>query len=129
MIIKCKHERGVRFSVDIRGFKIYSDLLVDQGGDDSAPEPIEYMHAALLTCTATYFLLYCKQHDLDPQGFEISIDTESEKAPSRISKYYLLFKYPPDFPEKRKRGAKAYMNACSVGNTLKAGCEIEHVFM
>ena len=128
-MLKCKHENGLRFSVDIRGFKIFTDVRPEKGGEDSAPEPPEYMHAALLTCTATYFLFYCNQHNIPSEGFEVSIDMEAAEAPPRIAKYYLMFKFPPDFPEKRKKAAKAYMNACPVGNTLKSGCEIEHVFM
>ncbi|GAB4153000.1 MAG: hypothetical protein Kow00107_03440 [Planctomycetota bacterium] len=127
-MIVAKFDKNCRLSCRIRDFTIYSDVRPASGGDDTAPEPPEYTAASLAMCVGTYFVFYCNQHDLDPCGFEVSVEPEVAEAPKRFVKYTVNFTFPPEFPEARKKAAKAFATACPVGNTLERGCTVEFNF-
>ena len=127
-MISCKIIEGLVLDVDIRGFSVKTDCQPDKGGENTQPEPPELMHASLLTCTATFFLFFCRQHELDPTGVDFSLDFESAEAPKRITKYDIHVKFPENFPEDQLKRAKAYIKSCPVANTLKRGAEINYDF-
>ena len=127
-MIKAKHLGNLKMKASVRDFEIISDIVQEDGGDGSAPEPADLMCSALALCAGTYFALYCKKRDVDPGDFEVILDYEWGKAPKKVEKFTVNFKFPEGFPEKYKKAATKFVTACSVGNTFKNGAKVEYNF-
>ncbi len=54
-----------RHMVDIRSHHLSVDEPVDQGGDDSAPDPQELLAASLASCTAITIEMYAQRKGWD----------------------------------------------------------------
>lgn len=50
--------KGLHSKVNVRGFSVHVDEAEGIGGNDEAPNPVEYALAALASCQATTYRLY-----------------------------------------------------------------------
>jgi putative redox protein len=79
---------GYRHSVEINDkHELFTDLPVDLGGEDSAPDPHDYFDTALGACKALTLKLYAKQHDIPLTGVTVAVKHDSSQE--REGKYHL----------------------------------------
>ncbi|MCW4051336.1 MAG: OsmC family protein [Candidatus Bathyarchaeota archaeon] len=95
---------------------------------DVEPEgmsPGALMAAALGMCTGMHVLGWLKRHDVEHNGYEITVDNESGEAPRRCSKYTTTIKLKADLDEKQMESLLAEASRCYVGNTIRAETEVQ----
>ncbi|MFA4986254.1 MAG: OsmC family protein [Candidatus Brocadiia bacterium] len=127
-MITVTHEKGFRIVADVRGHRVIADLKQPNGGTDTAPQASEYIEAALALCVSTYFNMYCAKRDLDPHGHTVTLESKVAEAPKRYSAFAVTLQFPPGFPEDAKEGAKGFVKACMVANTLKSTPDVSYFF-
>ena len=113
-----------KLTTEIRGFKVYSDLKPENGGDNTAIEPPEMLQVSLATCVGMFFLFFCNMRKIDPTGFTLELDAEMSHAPKMFTSFFIKLHLPPNFPEDQKEAALRYIHACPVGTTIQKGAEI-----
>lgn len=118
MTIKAKHQEGMAFEVEIRGHKLTSDLTPDKGGKDLGPSPPELLLGALAACSGIFAAMFAQRNGLSPQGIEAEATAEMAQSPMRLNGFSVRVRFP-GLPEELKEKAKAFIEACVVGNTLK----------
>lgn len=74
------------FSVKTREFTVQSDVTVQLGGDNSAPDPHQYMEVALASCTAITVMMYAKRKAIPLEDINVSIHITAEGEANAISR-------------------------------------------
>ena len=64
---------GFRSSIEARQFRFFADEPEALGGADSAPNPVEYLLAALATCQEVTYRLYADALGIPVDGISISL--------------------------------------------------------
>ena len=109
---------GYRHTVKIRGHELTADERTDHGGDDSGPEPLELLAAALATCTAVTMEMYAHRKGWDAGGVEVTCDfTPAERGcPTRFD---LVLKMPPHLDDEQIEKLRVIAAKCPVHRTLE----------
>ena len=108
---------GFRHTVKIRGHELTADERTDHGGDDSGPEPLELLAAALATCTAVTMEMYAHRKGWDAGGVEVTCDfTPAERGcPTRFN---LVMRFPDTLAEDQVQRLRVIAAKCPVHRTL-----------
>ncbi len=108
---------GFRHTVKIRGHELTVDERSDNGGDDSGPEPLELLAAALATCTAVTMEMYARRKGWDAGGVEVTCDyTPAERGcPTRFN---ILMRFPDALAEDQVERLRVIAAKCPVHRTL-----------
>lgn len=122
--MRVTYEGGDRFTAEARGHKIVVDQPVEDGGEDTAPTPVELMVASLATCVAFYARRYLKRHDLPTDGLEVSVDWGLVKGPARLGPVSVVVTVPAGVPEDRRDALLTMASHCTVHNTLRQPPEV-----
>ncbi len=72
--INAESETPARTNVKARNFEIIVDEPQDLGGSNKAPNPVEYVLAALAGCLNVLGHLVAKEMDIDLRGLKIDIE-------------------------------------------------------
>jgi len=65
---------GFKSSIEARQFRFFADEPETLGGKDTAPNPVEYLLAALATCQEVTYRLYADALGIPVDGISISLD-------------------------------------------------------
>ncbi len=65
---------GFKSAIEARQFRFFADEPEALGGEDSAPNPVEYLLAALATCQEVTYRLYADALGIPVDGISISLD-------------------------------------------------------
>lgn len=128
-------KNDLRVEVSSRHFEFAFDEPHDLGGSDSAPNPVEYLLAALGACQAITYKAVASLKgiqldkvnikttgDLDLQGF-LGVNKEVRPGLQRVSFETSL--YSEEDPEKLKRLAKQVESLCPVLDILANPVPVE----
>jgi len=77
---KAKSENSTKVVVEARGFKIIIDEPEDLGGNNTGPNPVEYVLAALSGCLNVVGHLVAKEMGFELRGLEISLSGDLDPA-------------------------------------------------
>lgn len=119
--IRVQHEWNDRFSVDVRGHRLYVDQPLADGGDDTAPTPTELLVASLASCVAFYARRYLTRHGLPTEGLSVSAAFTMASRPARVGHIDVQLTLPEGIPADRRAAALAVASHCTVHNTLADG--------
>jgi len=122
--MRVSYQDGDRFTAAVRGHEIRVDQPVEDGGEDSAPTPVELLVASLATCVAHYARRYLRRHDLPTEGLEVSAEWDLVKGPARLGPVTLVVTVPEGVPEDRYEPLLTMASHCTVHNTLNQGPEV-----
>lgn len=77
-----KYLGGLAYDVKLPEFLIRADVKEKQGGKNSAPDPHDYVEAALAACTAITVQMYAQRKEipLDSVDVKISITREGREG-------------------------------------------------
>lgn len=120
---RAKYTGGVSFEIEIRGHRFKVDLPRDKGGDDAGPTPPELVVAALASCVGIFAALFAQRNGLSPEGIEVKAWAETVQGPTRLADFSATLRFP-SLPAELKEKARAFIEACIVGQTLKRANQV-----
>jgi len=124
------HTGGMRFvGRGASGHDVVMDASPANGGEDTAPRPVEVLLASLGACTGMDVVsILRKSHDV-PAAFRVEItDERAEEYPKVIRKIHLTYVVSRGVPRERLEKAIELSLAkyCPIANTLSGVAEITH---
>ncbi|MBP1991819.1 OsmC family protein [Paenibacillus eucommiae] len=105
------------------GFSTYGVTAPDAEG----MTPIELLSSSLALCVSISLVKLMERDGVDPGQLSISIEAEkAADSPSRVERFVLDIQLPELLdPAYRNKLIKSAERACTIGNTLRRGAEIE----
>ncbi len=116
--VKARYREGISFELEIRGHRVVTDLPVDKGGNDAGPTPPELLVAALASCTGVFAALFARRNGLSPEGIEVEARADTVEGPARLENFRVRVRIP-GLPAELEGKARAFIEACLVGQTLR----------
>lgn len=123
-VVTASWKQGVAFTVKIRGHELLTDLPPEKGGGDLGPTPPELLLAALASCSGIFAKLFADREGIAADGIEVTVEADSLSAPARLGNFRVQVKIP-GLPEDKREKAKAFVESCLVGQTLKTANTID----
>ncbi len=125
-LIRIKHEKGLCFSVQVRGHQFRLDMPKDAKGTDQGPSPADVLAAALGGCMGMHMVLYSQTSGLDCEGMEMNLvyNIVEEKGRKRIGTITVDVSLPQD-PGPREAALLRAAQNCIVRNTMEKAPEID----
>lgn len=123
-LVSLEHVSGKAFSISIRQHEFTVDTTEDEGGEDRAPKPAEFLVAALGSCIGMIVVEYCKNAGLPYEGMEVDVAFDLAADPTRIGGIAVDITMPEGFPESRRKALVRAAQACAIHNTLHQAPDI-----
>ena len=118
-MISVTPEPGHRFAITVRGHVLHVDQPVEEGGEDTAPTPVELFVASLASCTAHLARLYLTRHDLPTVGLSAEASWEMVEKPHRVGSIDVALTLPPGVPEEMRARLLKVASHCTVHNSIE----------
>ncbi len=118
MTVKITQIEGWKLKAESDGFTVISgkpDLESPAGG----MSPGHLMAASLGLCTGMHLVSYMKKHNIQHEGFEITMDTTNDRHPSRCTEFTTNIKIRAKLDDETIEGLLEEAGRCYVGNTIK----------
>jgi len=106
-------------------FEVITDQPIEDGGDDSAPEPYMLFLSSIVTCAGFYVIRFCQQRKLPTEGLTMTLDIERNPEMRRLEKVKMAIQLPQGFPEKYKKAVIRAAGMCSVKRAIADPPEFE----
>ena len=106
-------------------FEVITDQPIEDGGDDSAPEPYMLFLSSIVTCAGFYVIRFCQQRKLPTEGLTMTLDIERNPEKRRLEKVKMAIQLPQGFPEKYKKAVIRAAGMCSVKKAIADPPEFE----
>jgi putative redox protein len=108
---------SLRHVVQIRDHQLVVDEMVDSGGDDAGPDPLELLAVSLASCTAITMEMYAAR-----KGWDIGhVEVDVEYSPAERgcpTKFQLVTRLPDDLPEDQVERLRVIAAKCPVHRAL-----------
>ena len=108
----------LRHTVQVRDHQLVVDELVDSGGDDAGPDPLELLAVSLASCTAITVEMYARR-----KGWDIGhVEVDAEYSPAERgcpTKFQLVLRLPDDLPEEQVEKLRVIAAKCPVHRALE----------
>ena len=76
---------GVAVNAAFKGFEVITDQPAANGGENSAPSPLDLFLVSLGTCAGFFALRFCQQRDIDTSGMALSADFQRDPESHMVS--------------------------------------------
>ncbi len=119
--MKITFEGNKKVKVRVKDFDVWTDQPKEQGGDGSAPTPIDLFLASLGSCCGVFVLNFLKQHAL-PENVYLTLDPVWNINEYVIDKINVVIHVPAGFPEKYENALIEVAKRCLVARHVK----VEH---
>ena len=125
-LITLKNEKGLCFSVQVRGHRFLVDMPMESKGQDQGPSPADLLAASLGACMGIHMALYSQTAGLPSKGMEMNLvyNLVEEQGRKRIQTVTIDVVMPQDPGERSAALLRAAQN-CLVRNTLEKGPVID----
>ncbi len=97
-LITVERERGLEFTIRLRGHRITTDMSEEEGGRDAGYNPVELLAAALGGCLGIMVQRYCTEHGY-AGDVGVSLTAELATDPKRVASFVVDVELPEDAPE------------------------------
>ena len=108
----------LRHTVQVRDHQLVVDELIDSGGDDTGPDPLELLAVSLASCTAITVEMYAAR-----KGWDIGhVEVDAEYSPAERgcpTKFQLVMRLPDDLPEDQVEKLRVIAAKCPVHRALE----------
>jgi putative redox protein len=108
----------LRHTVQVRDHQLVVDEIVDSGGDDAGPDPLELLAVSLASCTAITVEMYAAR-----KGWDIGhVEVDAEYSPAERgcpTKFQLVMRLPDDLPEEQVEKLRVIAAKCPVHRALE----------
>ena len=107
----------LRHSVQVRDHQLTVDETLDQGGEDTGPDPQELLAVSLASCTAITVEMYAARKGWNVGHVEVAVEfTPAERGCP--TKFELIIRLPDDLPEEQAERLRVIAAKCPVHRTL-----------
>lgn len=114
-----RHERGDRFTIEIRGHEVAVDQPVADGGTDAGPTPTELFVGGLASCVGFYAERFLDRHGIASEGLTVACEWEmAEDRPNRVGRIKIQLGLPAAFPPRHHDRLMAVVDHCTVHNSM-----------
>jgi putative redox protein len=107
-----------RVDVIFNKFELKTDQKIENGGDETAPEPFELFLSALGACAGIYAKSFCDFRKLSTEGMHLSLEPVFKEGQKLMDQINMTLYVNQGFPEKYIRAIITSMNGCAVKNQL-----------
>lgn len=121
--VKAELSQGFKAEAQVRAHRIVADLTPDKGGGDAGPTPPELLLASLAACSAIYAKMFAQREGLSG-SILVEAEAEMPDPPTHLEKFQVRVTIPGLSPDQREK-AKAFVEQCLVGRTLRLAQEVE----
>lgn len=118
MSVKITQIEGWKLKAEADGFTVISGKP-DLDSPAEGMSPGRLMAASLGLCTGMHLVSYMQKHNIEHNGFEITVDNKSERNPSRCVEYTTSIKIDAELDPETIEGLLVEAGKCYVGNTIK----------
>ena len=112
-----------KVNVEVKGFNILTDQKKENGGDASAPTPIDLFLASLGSCSGVFVLNFLKMHLL-PETVYLTLNPVWNINEYVIERIELLIHLPHDFPAGFDHALVEVAKRCLVARHVKIAHDI-----
>jgi putative redox protein len=123
-ILNITFDGNKKVSAHLREFTIHTDQQEKDGGENTAPSPLEHFLASIGTCAGFYVAAFCQSRSISTDNMSIVQTIFRNDTTHMVEKITLDIILPPDFPEKYKAAVIKAADTCSVRKHLAAPPEI-----
>jgi uncharacterized OsmC-like protein len=124
--IEVRYQGGDRLLATVRGHELAFDQPLEDGGQDTAPTPVEAFVGSLAACVAFYAERFLRRHELPLDGLAVDADFGlAEERPARVGRVSLRLRLPVGFPSSYRDRLAKVVEHCTVHNSIRAAPEIE----
>ena len=106
-----------RHSVQVREHQLMVDETLDQGGEDTGPDPQELLAVSLASCTAITMEMYAARKGWDIGHVEVAVEFSPAER-GCPTKFELIIRLPDDLPEEQAERLRVIAAKCPVHRTL-----------
>lgn len=124
-MIKATFPGGAMVTAHFGKFEVATDQPVEDGGEDSAPEPYMLFLSSIITCAGFYVQRFCQQRELSTSGMTMTLDIERNSETRRLEKVKMAIQLPEGFPEKYHKAVTRAAGMCSVKKAIVNPPEFE----
>jgi uncharacterized OsmC-like protein len=119
MDMKITFPGGKRVDAEYNGFTHRTDQPLDNGGENSAPQPFDLFLVSLGTCAGIYVLSFCQKRGIDTSAIELRQSMDWDAQSHRIGKINIEIVLPSGFPEKYRAAVVQAAQLCTVKKHLE----------
>lgn len=117
-LVNSKNLDGFQTQIKARQHYIVADEPIELGGSDTAPTPLEYLTAALASCTSITLQMYANR-----KGWKLdSIEVEAQKVEAGFHRRIVL---GGDLDQAQRQRLLQVANACPIHKIISASNTIE----
>jgi putative redox protein len=111
---------GRRVDTELGGHVIRTDQPRTNGGEDSAPSPLNLFLASIGTCAGLYVSAFCQRRELPTEGIRIRQRNGFDPETGVLARVELDIEVPPSFPEKYRDALVRAADGCAVKKAIAA---------
>lgn len=116
-MLEAKYKDAKKVEVRVNNFTVYTDMPLDAGGQNSAPNPFEMFMASFLACQAVFAMSYVEKNGMKKEDFSFrAAPVYDDKG--LITKITTIVKVPADFPKEKEAAFINVLKTCKVGKHL-----------
>jgi putative redox protein len=112
-------EGGMRFSISVRGHRLFTDQPASAGGTDEAPTPLELLGASLSGCVALYVHNYCVRTGLPVDDLAVEVRPVWRPDPGCVTRYDIIVHLPESIVAEHRAELERVARSCPVHHTLE----------
>lgn len=93
-VINTAYKGDMLFESQCGTHSLITDVPPSMGGKDRGPMPPQLFIASLGTCVAVLITDFCRHHDLDPEGMDVSVSYDFAEHPARMTNIAVRINLP-----------------------------------
>jgi len=113
--------KKLAFEIKTREFLVKSDVTTQLGGDNSAPDPHQYLEVALASCTAITMMMYAKRKAIPLEDVNVTINITAEGEVNAISREIKLI---GNLTQEQKDSLMVIADKCPIHKFISRGALI-----
>lgn len=111
--------------ITFNNFEVKTDQCIEDGGDASAPEPIDLFLSALGSCAGVYAKTFCDTRKLSTTGMHLTLEAFFKEGQKLMDRVEIMLFVNQAFPEKYIKAIIKAMSGCAVKNQLNPDLNIQ----
>ena len=110
---------GKKVNVQINGFKFLTDLSIEKGGENTAPDPYNMFLASIGSCVGVFVANFCDSHSISKEDITISQEIDIDPETNLLKKMDTVIHLPESFPAKYRNACLKVANQCFVKKSIQ----------
>ncbi len=119
MITLQKAPTGIyRQRISVNSHEFFADVGADVGGENSAPDPHDFLDSSLAACTAITLTMFAKRRNMPLESINVEVDRDSSKEKNGEYKLALKLEFIGDLSEEQRQQLLAIVEKCPIHKLL-----------